>query len=178
MLTLFSCKLAVALLGLGAFGAPNPFRDQQGPRQLQSGVGSGVADRARALLWLADGRTELERRSEEGFKRQFAQLGRQFAPPLPAEDKRHEPPTLEEMMKKRIERNRKFLAELQAAIKKIEEEPDPRVRESKATRLKQLKEMEAIELRRAERRERPVQPYPWMPMARPGDIRPLPPMKD
>lgn len=179
MLTLFYSKVAIALLGLGAFGTPNLSRDQHAPRQLQSGVGRAVADRARALLWPADDeRKELERRSDEGFKRQLAQLGRQFAPPPVPEPVGAPPLTYEGLKQQALDRGRRSLAITQAAIKKIEEEPDPRVRESKATLLKQLKDIEARRLRQLEGLERPVEPYPWMPLARPGDLRPLPPVKD
>lgn len=95
-----------------------------------------------------------------------------------------QPPTPDEAKQQITERllasQKRSLATLRETIKKIEEEPDPRVREAKATLLKRLKEIEADDVRRIEQLERgQLNPgAPAMPPAKPGDTRPKPPIRD
>lgn len=68
---------------------------------------------------------------------------------------------------------KKSLAKTRELIKKIEEEPDPRVRESKAQVLKLFKELEASDLRRIQSLERgQLAPLERMPAERPAPSKP------
>ncbi len=86
----------------------------------------------------------------------------------------------QEIIDRLLTNYKRSLATMREAIKKIEEEPDPRVRAAKATLLKRFKELEADDLRRIESLEKGMlnPSSPVLPVAPKEGAKPKPPIRD